>query len=164
MKYAPDDPLGFALPTLLPDRWVSIDPGDVHVGVTTWSGSECLRSWETTPNRMLDMLDEASDSGKLDLVVYEKFQLYGDRMGQQIGSEFKTSEMIGAMRFICRRRNVPMRRYLSSHHKAMYKLKAFRPPQMPLRAWKSYGSGGHAKDSECLGYYWIKQVSQRNVK
>lgn len=159
-----NDPLEFPLPNLLPDRWTSIDPGDIHVGVTTWSGDQCLRSWETTPDRMVDMLIEVTDAGKIDLVVYEKFQLYGELMGQQIGSEFQTSELIGAMKHICRRTAVPMRRYLAGHHKKLYKTMAFMPPQMPLRAWKSYGHGGHSKDSECLGYFWVKQVRQGNAK
>lgn len=152
-----DDPLGFACDDLLPGEWWSIDPGDVNVGLTVWSGARCLTSEHLDPDSTIDRLVTSCQRRQVKLVVYEKFQLFGWKMGEQQGSEFQTAEMIGAMKHICRRAYVPMRRYRPVDHKALYKLIEFRPPVRPIRSWASYGHGPHAKDSECLGLYHIRR-------
>ena len=127
------------------------------MGVSRWRGEDCLDASQTNPDAMVDRLVEYASSGTLGLLVYEKFQLYVDKAGQQLGSEFLTPQMIGAMRHICRRANVPTACYLASHHKTWAK-RDLPTSVMPLRAWHSYGGGPHAKDSETLGRYHVHRV------
>lgn len=147
---------------VLPDLWWSIDPGDSNVGLTRWEADRPIKSEHTNPDDCVDMLVAAAGSRRLGLVVYERFQLYGDKVGPQLGSEFLTAQMIGAIRHICRRAGVPTANYLAGHHKKLYQMKEFKPPVKSLHSWMSYGSGPHAKDSECLGYYHIRAVKPKS--
>lgn len=85
--------------------WVSIDPGDSKSGIATWQGARCLAAWKTTPERVLELI-EAPES-RWQLVICERYQLYGWLLPQQTGSEMWTSQMIGALRWTCRRRGIP---------------------------------------------------------
>lgn len=142
---------------LLPEYWWTVDPGDKNVGISWWWGPYCIRSYHTDPDDCVDTLIREAQGG-LDFLVYEQFTLRGYQMGTQQGSEFLTSQLIGAMRHICRRAGIPTDSYQAGHHKGIYKKLEFRPPARPHDAWKSYGSGGHAKDSECLGEYYVRKV------
>lgn len=83
-----------------------------------------------------------------------------DKAGTQLGSEFLTPQMIGAMRHVCRRAGVPTACYLASHHKT-YAKRELNTSVMPLRSWKSFGNGPHSKDSESLGYYHVHRVHKQ---
>lgn len=142
---------------LLPDYWWSVDPGDRNVGVSWWSGAVCFRSYHTDPNECVDTLVAEARDG-LDLLVYEQFTLRGYQMGEQQGSEFLTSQLIGAMRHICRRAKIRTASYQAGNHKAIYRKSEFKPPQRPHAEWRSYSQGPHAKDSECLGEYHVRTI------
>lgn len=147
-----------ALMETLPKYWWSVDPGDVNVGLSMWSGAVCFRSFHTNPDDAVDLLIEEANRGGLELLVYEAFNLQGAKMGQQQGSEFLTSQMIGAMRHVCRRAKVPTKSWRPVDHKKVYKIREFLPPERPASEWRSYGQGGHSKDSECLGEYFVRTV------
>lgn len=140
--------------------WVSIDPGDVHVGVCFWLGREPQWAREFDQETFVDWLIPRVASGEIELVVYEVFMLYHSKATQQTGSKFFTSELIGVMRHLCRRAKVPFHGYQASVHKALYKLADYRPPKMPLKAWVSYGNGSHCKDAECVGrwHLWVNDM------
>lgn len=140
----------------LPWYWWSVDPGDKNVGLSMWSGAVCLRSFHTNPNDAIDLL--VTEAHALELLVYEAFNLRGELAMQQKGSEFLTSQMIGAMRHICRRAGIPTKSYRPADHKGVFKKPEFKKPQRPDNEWRSYGNGGHAKDSECLGEYHVRTV------
>lgn len=142
----------------LPAYWWSVDPGDVNVGLSMWSGAVCFRSLHSTPNETVDLLVEEANGGGLELLVYEAYNLRGYQMGMQQGSEFLTSQMIGAMRHVCRRAGVRTVSHRPSDHKVVFKKAEFKPPERPANEWRSYGRGGHAKDSECLGEYYVRTV------
>lgn len=135
--------------------WVSVDPGDVHVGVCYWFGSEPKWAREFRPDEFVDWLVEQIYEDKVELVVYEIFMLYGHKAFQQTGSTFGTAELIGVMRHLCRRAGVPFVGYQASAHKGLYKWEKFKPPQKPLRDWVSYGHGSHTKDAECCGFFHL---------
>jgi hypothetical protein len=79
-------------------------------------------------------------------------------MGPQIGSAFKTAQLIGAMRDLTRRAGIPFVGYLAGHHKVWAKrgLK-----DLGLRDWVSYGKGSHTKDAERLGYYHVHVINNK---
>lgn len=141
----------------LPEYWWAVDPGDVNVGISWWSGAVCFRSYHTTPNDCVDTLVREAQQG-LELLVHEQFTLRGYQMGQQQGSEFLTSQLIGAMRHICRRADVPVKSYQAGNHKPVLRKPEFKPPQRSHDEWRSYSCGPHAKDSECLGEYYVRTV------
>lgn len=144
----------------LPGLWFSIDPGDANVGLAEWWGTECQVARHTTPDEAVDYVMGVAKEGRLDLLVHERFALYpGAEQGRgQMGSEFLTSQMIGVLKFICRHTGVPVISHLASHHKNYIKKAEFKPPAKPLRDWKSYGQGPHAKDAESLGIYHARTV------
>lgn len=135
-----------------------IDPGDKNVGLSKWVGAVCFESVHTDPDSCVDLLVTEVTRNGLGLLVYEAFNLRGNLALQQTGSEFLTPQMIGAMRHICRRAGVPTKSFRPADHKGVFKNADFRPPNRPAKEWASYGHGGHAKDSECLGEYFIRTV------
>jgi hypothetical protein len=84
-----------------------IDPGDVHVGIAiyeevdrrTWSASKVT---EVTPAESEDLVASMVTSPDLKVIGWERFRLYGHLASQQIGSEFWTSQLIGAYKYIVR--------------------------------------------------------------
>lgn len=90
---------------------IAIDPGDQHVGVAFFATDDdglwyCEDAQEWTPDEFEDALAELIlMTPTPPIVVYERFRLYGDKSAEQTGSEFRTSQMIGVIRFICRTRN-----------------------------------------------------------
>lgn len=136
--------------------WVSVDPGDVHVGVCYWNGREPQWAKEFRPDEFVDWLILKMSNKELELVVYEIFLLYNHKAVQQTGSTFGTAELIGVMRHLCRRAEVPFHGYQASVHKTLYKNLDYRPPRKPLRAWVSYGEGPHTKDAECVGLWFLR--------
>lgn len=141
----------------LPVYWWSVDPGDRNVGVSWWWGPYCIRSYHTDPDDCVDTLVTECQQG-LELLVHEQFTLRGSQMGMQQGSEFLTSQLIGAMRHVCRRAGVPVKSYQAGNHKPMYRKREFKPPMRNHNEWVSFGEGPHAKDSECLGEYYVRTV------
>jgi hypothetical protein len=90
---------------------IAIDPGDEHVGYATFErrGPEALKPtpWICTgafirddPPAFLRDFAESVLVGDFDIVVYERFGLFGTLAEEQIGSEFDTSQMIGVIRWI----------------------------------------------------------------
>ena len=128
----------------------------MHVGVTFWRGNKPEWAREFDQPSFVDWLIPKLNSGEVELVAYEVFMLYHDKATQQTGSKFYTSELIGVMRHLCRRKGIPFVGFQASAHKSLYKNLDYRPPRKPLRAWVSYGHGGHCKDAENLGLWFIR--------
>lgn len=143
--------------------WISVDPGEVHVGVTYWKDTEPVWAKEFAPDEFVDWLIAAIAEGRVEMIVYEIFLLYpGAEINRnQMGSTFATCELIGVMRHLCRRAGLPFVGYQASHHKAQYKNSQFKPPLKPHRAWKSYGHGSHTKDAENLGIYHLNHTHNK---
>lgn len=142
--------------------WLSVDPGDVHVGVCYWIGREPQWAEEFDQDTFVDWLVPRVARKEIELVIYEVFMLYHDKAVQQTGSKFLTPELIGVMRHLCRRAGVPFHGYQASTHKQIYKNPIFRPPQKPLKAWVSYGHGSHCKDAECAGVWYLREHELRD--
>lgn len=136
----------------VPALWVSIDPGDSHVGYAVWKGEECLTAVEVSPNGLIYELEQVID--QLGLIVLEKFQLFGWQAQQQAGSDMKTAQLIGVIKYLASRSQVPLVLQTPSYGKAVYRLAEFK--QQPARWWKSWGHGSHAKDAEAHGYAFIR--------
>lgn len=138
----------------LPPLWVSIDPGDSHVGFAVWNGPRCISAVEFAPGPAIRELERVLEAGA-GLVVVEKYQLYGWAAQQQAGSDMKTAQLIGVIRYLANKAKVPSLTPLASQTKAMYKVPAL--ILMPARWWRSWGHGSHAKDAEAVGLGHIHQ-------
>ena len=143
--------------TGVPARWVSIDPGNSHVGFAQWEGSECVAAFETTPRDAEDrLIASSSDPWWLDLIVVEDFTLYAHLARLQAGKRMLTSELIGAIELIGRLRGVPVLRQSAAVGKRVYSLEPYR--SAPQRWWPSYGHGEHTKDAVAHGYSYLLRV------
>lgn len=141
--------------TARPQRWVSIDPGDKHVGFATWVEDTCLQAVELTPDECIKTLENFIDNKILECVVYEKFALYAWNEKSLAGNEFLTSQLIGIIRYVCHRGEVPAVGQFASEHKRIYRMswfKAMTPKEQRTLPW--WGNGGHAKDAWCVGEWF----------
>lgn len=93
-------------------KMLAVDPGDVYTGVAFFEedaeerfGWRCIDAQEMGPDEFVDALAETVLAGDVDVLVYESFRLYPDKAMEQQGSEFLTSQCIGAIRFIIRNHN-----------------------------------------------------------
>lgn len=91
---------------------IAIDPGDRWTGVAFFetdedepTGWRCTDAQEWDPDEFEDALAETILAGDVDIVVYERFRLYGDKAKEQKGSEFDTAQSIGVFKFIIRNHN-----------------------------------------------------------
>lgn len=103
---------------------IAIDPGDHHVGVAFFARQSggTGEKWYCQDAQQIDdpdgfelMLAETllgSPHGMT--LVVEIFRLYEDKAQLQKGSQFRTSQMIGAIKFIARIRN----EHVGRHHDA----------------------------------------------
>ena len=141
-----------------PDRWLSIDPGDIHVGLATWMGDECKSAIETTPEGLIATLEYMLEGKVIDLVVCEKFALYAWNEKSMAGNEFETSQLIGVIKYLCKRHGVPYVGQFASEHKRIYKLGWFLAmSNKEQRAMPYWGQGGHAKDAWVAGRWFANK-------
>lgn len=89
-------------------RLIAIDPGDVYVGVAFFNEDpdwHCIDAQEFSPNEFSDGFAESVIDNEFDIVVIERFRLYGDKAQEQTGSEFETAQLIGILKWIVRKHN-----------------------------------------------------------
>jgi hypothetical protein len=84
---------------------LAVDPGDKHVGVATWRNG-VVSADEVDAEFWLKQF--ISIINTLELVIIESFVLYPGKASAQSWSQMKTSEMIGAMKWIAFQAAVPV--------------------------------------------------------
>jgi hypothetical protein len=145
-----------------PNRWVSIDPGDRHVGFATWIDDECLDAVELTPEECIKTLELLIERKGLECIVYEKFALYGWNEKSLAGNEFITSQLIGVIKYLANRAEVDCVGQFASEHKRVYRMGWFKElSRSELREMPWWGHGGHAKDAWVVGE-WFKRQRKLN--
>ena len=140
-------------PDPLPDFWLSIDPGDKHVGYASWDRDECTAAVEMTPDECIDTVWDLAGFGVIGLLVVERFTLYPWLAAKMSHSELFTPQMIGALAHIARRHKIPFYKPQASKLNDVY--------TTPLkdRLHKHLGTPGkHAKDAEAHGLLIVYQV------
>ena len=131
-------------------KFISFDPGDVHVGVAVFDQGRCIQCMEQTPLGSLQMLLRLLKNNELDHVVIERYQLYPNKAMLQSGSDMLTSQLIGAMRALAWLHDVPVTLQQAALKKPAESLIKRRGIQR-----LSDGEGGHAKDAESHGYIYL---------
>lgn len=144
-----------------PTRWVSIDPGDRHVGFATWQGDTCLNAIELTPDECIKALENLTKNRVIDTVVCEDFELYGwdeKTLRSLVGNKFLTCRLIGMIDYIANRGDVDFVLFLAREHKRIYKMGWFTSlSRSDTRQLPWWGNGDHAKDAWCLGMWFIRE-------
>lgn len=154
----------------LPKRWASVDPGDVHAAVAMWHEGECLNVTEFLPDDAIDHLENGIRTLEIHAIVYEKFALDLRRASQQNGSQMLTSQMIGVMRHLGRRYNVPVIGYFNHQHKKIYHMGWFtrmeRTDHQQQPYWTPGPRGGslngHKQDAWCVGMWFKHERGHRD--
>lgn len=138
---------------------ISVDPGAVHCGVAVWVRDEaglwsCPSAVEMHPDDCVDFVREevagvrvnSFPTRKPDQIIVEGFWLKGglDAL-RQAGSEMETTEVIGAIRHLCRWSETPFQKVANGQDAIITRLEA------AGYKWTSHGHGGHAKDAEAVG-------------
>lgn len=147
--------------SLLPEFWVSCDPGDSHVGWCEWRYADVTACREYTPESALERLEELIAVKQIDLLICERFSLYGWAAAQQTGSEFKTAQLIGALKYVCRRAGVPVRMQQASEGKSIYRIEPYK--SWKQRDWPSFGHGMHSRDAFAHGAFFTRQAIRGRV-
>lgn len=137
--------------------FVALDPGDKNVGLARFEKGVCVSAIHTDPGTAINWL--YSTAYPYEFIVFERFVLRSTLARQQGGSEMKTSQMIGQIKLVGDIRGVPCFGQTNTSGKVCYKIKPWN--EWPLRRWKSYGSGGHAKDAECGGYSFLRACRKK---
>lgn len=93
----------------MPKKRIAIDPGDIHVG---WAKHAPNPAWvvttgEWTPAECCDRLVELLTRNEIEEVVIEEFVLYQQEYANQAWSPMKTSQLIGAIKLVCRWFQIP---------------------------------------------------------
>lgn len=144
----------------LPARWCSIDPGDRYVGFAAWEGGTCTACYETTPDGVVETLENLCGNRIVETIVCEKWELYPWLQKSLAGNEFLTSQLIGVIKYLANRGGCTYVGQLARVGKSTYKtswytaMSAKEKRQMPW--WGKLENGDHAKDAWAHGRYFIK--------
>lgn len=140
------------------DLFWAIDPGESKCGVAIFERGLCVQALRSTPDECLDKLWEHLGHGHGGVtrpagVVLERFALFGHLAAMQVGSEMGTSQMIGAIRWMCRNTGTPLAMQTPQNaHKTedtlLFKART-------ARWWRSYGQGRDAKMAELHGLFRV---------
>lgn len=134
------------------DLRIAIDPGDVHVG-WAWrmAGVVVSGEWAYTdaPTKVQSLIETARGDGQTVEVVIEEFVLYPGRAKEQAGSEFKTSQLIGVLKFVCERTNTPF---------AMQGATIKKPTHAQMRARKLALAGGNRHSMDAQLHLWYRTI------
>jgi hypothetical protein len=136
---------------------VSIDPGDIHVGVAVWDCADPYEEWvcqdafETRPVPFLRALQVAVGSGIVQTVVFERFVLEPERVQASVGSDMLTSQMIGAIKFAVNGRCeiVGQTNQIKNPTRSVLRSRGIKSVAKRNKA------GGHAFDAELHGAYHV---------
>lgn len=160
---------GFQLHTT---RFLSVDPGDVHVGVAEFvrvTGGVWFVEWarEMTPDEFLLYFFNGVRKHAWHWVVVEEWRLFPEQAPRSVGSDMPTSRLIGGIQALAKHAPTSSWPDTGEDRLPVY----FQSPKIkvPTRSWlkrrkmRSVAkimkvAGDHATDAELHGYhYLIKQ-------
>jgi hypothetical protein len=146
-------------------RWVSIDPGEAHAGLTVWEDFTPVLSEAHTPDSCTDRFVELIPT--LGLFVYEKYVLYGWKAHEQFGTEIPTIKHIGALEHVRRtmRPELPMYSYTAREHKRIYDMDWYKGLTLAdKKRYPWYRKGPHTKDSWCVGRWHMWKRGHKDAR
>lgn len=144
---------------MAPLRVLSIDPGEVHCGMAEFLGLRCYHAYEVGPEECVDIVEQTLIQESIDVLVYEKFQLYAKQAMELVGQELGTVKVIGVLEYLHRRhaKMTSLVAYPASNKKVIQGI--LRAKGISSEAKRSR-AGGHAMDAELHGYYYLLKESE----
>lgn len=147
-------------------RFMSIDPGDVHVGVAEFERQEggewlCVWAHEFTPESFLPWYVEGLQKGRWVRVVIEWWKLFPEAAAMYVGSDMPTSRLIGAIQALADA--VPDSGWFDEEVPTYLQSPQIKVPcrgMLRRRKLRSVAKilgipGDHASDAELHGYKWL---------
>lgn len=147
----------------VPNRWCSLDPGDRYCGWVEWQQCTPVFSAIMSPEDTVERLESLVE--KIDLLVYERFMLYAWNEKSLAGNEFRTSQLIGCVKYICNRAGIVTVGQFAAEGKMTYKREPFK--HWRAADWKrALGTdigAGHSRDALAHGYEFLRKQGFRLV-
>lgn len=137
---------------------IAVDPGDEHVGLAWYDSADDHIATAEVPSaeavRVIEkILIGYHEDDRFPVLVIEKFVLYPHSAGSQSWSPMKTSEMIGALKYIAIRRRVLVREQGADIKKPMRR--QLRARGIRLNPLPRGATGDHARDAELHLWYYL---------
>lgn len=85
---------------------VGVDPGNTS-GIAIVDGEEIVDMLQLKFDECLNWIME-HDWSDTKTIVCEDFRLFRNKAQKQVGSDFQTVQIIGALRLICKQQNIPL--------------------------------------------------------
>lgn len=118
-----------------------------------------------TPVQFEDWLTDQVRYDLVDILVVEEWRLFADKAVQQVGSKMETSQLIGAIKYICRTLAGEglvvswQQPSIKNPTRSVVKSRSLRSMADELKV-----PGDHARDAELHGYYYIlKKIEEQIV-
>lgn len=136
-------------------RRLAIDPGDVHVG-WAYDDEHYVTAGEWTPAETPDRVVEMLTRNQVDEIIIEEWVLYDWEAQKQAWSDFKSSQLIGALKVIGHWFRIPVVMQGADKKKPTRR-------QLQARGIKQVGHVIHARDAELHLYYRkLRSDKERN--
>lgn len=133
---------------------LAIDPGEVHCGVALFEKRKCYAAYEMAPHELLAAVERWLQEGCVQAMVVEEFRLYASKAATQVGSQIKTVEVIGVLRWLWAKHGegVIWREQGASIKKPTQAILAAKKVRSTAKQEKA---GGHALDAELHGWHYL---------
>lgn len=127
---------------------LAIDPGDLHVGWARSLDSGLVRAGEWSPADCCNEVIFLMTQNKVDELIIEEYVLYPKEYQNQVWSDFRTPQLIGALKHIAWMFRVPVVMQGAS-------IKTSTRNQLKARKIRLVGPSIHARDAELHLYHRI---------
>lgn len=134
-------------------RVLSLDPGEVHCGMVVGVGPNVVEGKDMGPGELFAYMRKMFDAEAFDQVVCESFQLYEDKMAQQVGSKMLTCEHIGVIKYLCAWYGVPLKMQPAMIKKATARI-------CKAKGIKPIKGNRHVKDA--FLHFWCFTLNEGN--
>lgn len=146
---------------------LAVDPGDIHQGVAYFE-MDCKYNPETergdwslilhwTRDLSVDALEELTETASVDAIVIEEFRLYPDKAREQGYSDFKTTQRVAVVDYICRKRGIEFfvqGASIKRLARAYGRRSGLFPHQPRMRDWDFNAPSQHERDAIAHGVWW----------
>lgn len=158
-------------------NFLVVDPGNIHQGTAYFEIElapefALVRHWTRDLNR--ETLEDLVESAELDAIVMEEFRLYPELAREQGYSNFPTVEVIGSIRYIARKREVPYfvqgtalkkkARRIGERLGCAGGIRMLGAGRNRYLGWDFSGPSQHERDATAHGVWWAFNSDHSPVK
>ena len=118
-------------------------------------GWYCSETWENTPEDAEDLVANVVTNPHVTMVCFERYRLFGHLAMQQVGSEFRASQLIGVIKYLARTRGHDKLQLHVQDPNVQPVAESWASKKNILLQSVSRGKGPHAKSAELHGWYYL---------